>query len=73
MGVSVVTVYKMAEPVAQQMRNCVCKTQTATTGTRPPLVASQYTLKTSKICTAGSWIIDRFKVYLSEAAFTANR
>ena len=42
MGVSFVTVYKMAEPVAQQMRNCVCKTQTATTGTRPPLVASQY-------------------------------
>ena len=43
MGVSFVTVYKMAESVAQQMRNCVCKTQTATTGTRPPLVASQYT------------------------------
>ena len=42
MGVSFVTVYKMAESVAQQMRNCVCKTQTATTGTRPPLVASQY-------------------------------
>ncbi|MEW8090092.1 MAG: hypothetical protein AB2784_10760, partial [Candidatus Thiodiazotropha endolucinida] len=41
-GVSFVTVYKMAESVAQQMRNCVCKTQTATTGTRPPLVASQY-------------------------------
>ena len=42
MGVSFVTVYKMAESVVQQMRNCVCKTQTATTGTRPPLVASQY-------------------------------
>ena len=42
MGVSFVTVYKMAESVARQMRNCVCKTQTATTGTRPPLVASQY-------------------------------
>ena len=24
------------------MRNCVCKMQTATIGTRPPLVASQY-------------------------------
>ena len=35
MGVSFVTVYKMAEPVAQQMRNCVCKTQTATTGRQP--------------------------------------
>ena len=29
----------MAESVAQQMRNCVCKTQTATTGTRPPLMS----------------------------------
>ena len=38
MGVSFVTVYKMAESVAQQMRNCVCITQTATTGTRPPVV-----------------------------------
>ena len=25
----------MAESVAQQMRNCVCKTQTATTGRQP--------------------------------------
>ena len=32
----------MVESVAQQMRNCVCKMQTATIGTRPPLVASQY-------------------------------
>ena len=47
MGVSFVTVYNMAEPVAQQMRNCVCKTQTATTGTRPPLVASQYSRRNS--------------------------
>ena len=49
MDVSFVTVYKMAEPVAQQMRNCVCKTQTVITGTRPPLVASQYRLEWSNI------------------------
>ena len=42
MGVSFVSVYKIAESVVQQMRNCVCKMQTANTGTRPPLVASQY-------------------------------
>ena len=41
-SVSFDSFYKMAEAVSQQMRNCVCKTQTATTGTRPPLVASQY-------------------------------
>ena len=40
--VSFVSFYKQAKSVLQQMRNCVCKTQTATTGTRPPLVASQY-------------------------------
>ena len=33
-----------AEFVVQHMRSYVCKTQTATTGTRPPLIASQYTL-----------------------------
>ena len=42
--VSFVSFYKQAKSVRQQMRNCVCKTQTATTGTRPPLVASQYSL-----------------------------
>ena len=40
--------------MSQQMRNCVCETQTATTSTRPPLVASQYTLqkknKNGKYC-----------------------
>ena len=41
-GVSFVSFHKMVESVAQQMRNCVCKMQTATIGTRPPLVASQY-------------------------------
>ena len=41
-GVSFVSFDKQAKFVSQQMRNCVCKTQTATTGTRPPLVASQY-------------------------------
>ena len=41
-GVSFVSFYKQAKSMSQQMRNCVCKTQTATTGTRPPLVASQY-------------------------------
>ena len=40
-GVSFISFYKQAKSVSQQMRNCVCKTQTATTGTRPPLVASQ--------------------------------
>ena len=40
-GVSFVFFHKMAESVSQQMRYCVCKTQTAITGTRPPLVASQ--------------------------------
>ena len=40
--VSFVSFYKMTESVVQHMRNCVCKTQTATTGTRPPLVASHY-------------------------------
>ena len=39
-GVSFVSFYEMAESVSQLMRNCVCKTQTATTGTRPPPVAS---------------------------------
>ena len=40
-GVSFVTVYKMAESVAQQMRNCVCKNANghhwyaATTGRQP--------------------------------------
>ena len=42
--VSFIPFYKQAKSVSQQMRNCVCKTQTATTGTRPPLVASQYTM-----------------------------
>ena len=32
----------MAEFLVEHMHNCVCKTQTATTGTRTPLVASQY-------------------------------
>ena len=41
-GVSFVSFDKQAKFVSQQMRNCVCKTRTATTGTRPPLVASQY-------------------------------
>ena len=37
-----VSFYKIAESVTQQIRNWPCKkTQTATTGTRPPLVASQ--------------------------------
>ena len=39
---SFVSFYQQAKSVSQQMRNCVYKTQTATTGTRPPLVASQY-------------------------------
>ena len=35
--------YKTAESVTQQIRKCPCKTKMATTGTRPPLVPSQYT------------------------------
>ena len=34
-GVSIVSFYKQAKSVSQQMRNCVCKTQTATTGRQP--------------------------------------
>ena len=42
-GVYFVSFYKPAESMVQHMRNCVCKTQTVTTGTLwPPLVASQY-------------------------------
>ena len=37
-----VSFYKIAESVTQQIRHCPCPTKTATTGTRPPLVASQY-------------------------------
>ena len=36
-GVAFVSFYKMAEFVVQYMRNCVCRTQTATTDTQPPL------------------------------------
>ena len=46
--------YKQAKSVSQQMRNCLCKTQTAITGTRPPLVASQYT---TYILQLGTFII----------------
>ena len=49
-GVSFVSFYNQAKSVSQQMRNCVCKTQTATTGTRPPLVASQYMVAFHQIC-----------------------
>ena len=50
--ISFVSFYKIAESVTQQIRNWPCKTQTATIGTRPLLVASQYIDVTSvlKMC-----------------------
>ena len=39
-GIPFVSFHKIAESVLQQIRNCPYKTQTAITGTRPPLVAS---------------------------------
>ena len=42
MEIPFVPFYKVADSVTQQIRNFPYKTQTATTGTRPPLVASQY-------------------------------
>ena len=41
-GIPFVSFYKTAESVTQQIRICPCKTQMVTTGTRQPLVASQY-------------------------------
>ena len=41
-GIPIVSFYKIAESVTQQIRSCPCPTKTAITGTRPPLVASQY-------------------------------
>ena len=38
-GVSFVSFYKQAKSVSQQMRNCVCKTQTATTGRQPVTIS----------------------------------
>ena len=35
----------MAETVVRHMRSCMCKTQTATTGARPPLVAASSSTK----------------------------
>ena len=43
-GVSFICFYKLAEFVVQHIRTCVSKTQMATTGMRPPLVASQYSM-----------------------------
>ena len=42
MEIPFVSFYKIADSVMQQICNCPYKTQTATTGARPPLVASQY-------------------------------
>ena len=42
MVIPFVSLYKTADSVRQQIRDCPYKTQTAITGTRPPLVASQY-------------------------------
>ena len=41
---TLVSFYKMAEFVVQPMRNGACKTQTATTSTRPPVRFSIYGL-----------------------------
>ena len=41
-GDSFISFYKVADSVTKQIRNYRYKTQTAITGTRPPLVASQY-------------------------------
>ena len=59
-----VSFYKEAESVVQNMHNCVCKTQTATTGTRPSLVASQYSFaglirQTPKLTCSDTAITDR--------------
>ena len=42
MEIPFVSFYKVADSVMQQIHNCPYKTQTATTATRPRLVASQY-------------------------------
>ena len=40
--ISFVSVFKIAESVTQQIRTCPYETQTASTGTRLPLIASQF-------------------------------
>ena len=42
MKIPFVSFSNVADSVKKQIRNCPYKAQTATTGTRPPLVASQY-------------------------------
>ena len=49
-----VSFYKIANSVTHQIRNCPRKTQTATTGTRSPLLASQYNLIGRRRCSAVS-------------------
>ena len=64
MKIHFVSFYEVADSVTQQIHNCPYKTQTATTGTRPPLVASQYySLKSIK-----EKMINK-SVSLSRAAF----
>ena len=53
--------------MSQQMRNCVCKMQTATTGTRPLLVASQYSVKGTLTRRPSSHSIIQFKHYSGDA------
>ena len=45
MEIPLVSFYTVADSVTQQIRNCPYKTLKATTGTRPPLVADQYSPK----------------------------
>ena len=42
--------FREVQSVVQHMHNCGCETQTATTGTRLPLVASQYSKVLVLLC-----------------------
>ena len=68
MAIPFVSFYKVADFVTQQIRYCPFKTQTATTGTQPPLVASQF--NSLNIIKEKNILLDICKNRLPEAILT---